>query len=220
MDNFAPTPIEQSDQNLEQFICSACHNLREPLREIRLRAEGAPDCEIEEPVRAMEAVLDGMMEYSVACGAKDQHSRVEMKSVLAQVLVQLDKKIQESGAVVTLGSLPAVMGAAGQLATILRHLLENAIRFRVDLAPLIHISAKRAGLRWVVSVHDNGPGIEAPYRERVFLPFKRLHPRSIAGNGLGLAVCKKLVEKHDGKIWVESEPGQGTTVLFSLLAAD
>jgi signal transduction histidine kinase len=75
-------------------------------------------------------------------------------------------------------------------------------------------------MRWVLAVHDNGPGIESTYRERVFSPFKRLHGRDYPGNGLGLAICKKLVERHDGKIWVESEPGSGTSILFTLQAAN
>jgi light-regulated signal transduction histidine kinase (bacteriophytochrome) len=220
MDNVAPTPIDQGDQEFEQFVCSACHNLRESLREIRLRAELTPGSQIEDQVRAMELLLDGMVEYAVVCAGKGQYSRVEMKGVLSQTLVHLDKQIQESGAVVTLGSLPAVMGDAGQLAAVMRHLLENALRFRGEAAPLIHVAAKRVGPQWVLSVHDNGPGIELRYRERVFLPFKRLHPRSVAGNGLGLAICKKLIDKHDGKIWVESEPEGGTTILFSLPAAN
>jgi len=220
MDNLTPTPLEQADQDFEQFICSACHNLRESLREIRLRAELTPGSQIEDQVRAMELLIGGMVEYSVVCAGKNEHSRVEMKNVLSQVLVNLDKQIQESGAVVTLGSLPAVMGDAGQLAAVLRHLLENALRFRGEAAPLIHVSAKRVGPQWVLSVRDNGPGIELPYRERVFLPFKRLHPRSVAGNGLGLAICKKLIDKHDGKIWAESEPESGTNILFSLPAAE
>src|SRR5271170_2235708 len=101
MDNFARAPVKQADQDFEQFICSACHNLRELLRDIRLHAELAPDSQIEDQVRAMEALLDGMVEYSVVCASKNEHSRVEMKTVLSQVLVHLDKQIQESGAVVT-----------------------------------------------------------------------------------------------------------------------
>jgi light-regulated signal transduction histidine kinase (bacteriophytochrome) len=160
-----------------------------------------------------------MVEYSLVCVDGNAHSRVEMKTVLSQVLLQLDKPIQESAAVVTQDGLPAVMGESGQLAAVLRHLLENAIKFHGPGSPQIHVSARRVGNEWELSVHDNGPGIEAPYQERVFLPFKRLHSRTY-GNGLGLAICKKLIQRHGGTIRVESEPGCGTTVLFSLPAAN
>ncbi len=220
MGNFPPISVEQADQEFEQFVCSACHNLRESLREIRLRAEDAPGCCIEQHVHAMELLLDGMLEYSAVCAARNQPSGVEMESVLSQVLVHLEKPIQDSGAVVTHDPLPAVMGDSRQLAAVLRHLLENALKFRGAGAPVIHLCARRDGMRWVLAVRDNGPGIDQPYRERVFLPFKRLHGRDYAGNGLGLAICKKLIERHDGKIWVESEPGSGTTVLFALTAAN
>jgi light-regulated signal transduction histidine kinase (bacteriophytochrome) len=228
MDNFAPTPVEQADREFERFICSACHNLRELLREIRLRAEltpgsgGAPrsGCapleDMEDQIRAMESVLDGMVEYSIACGGGNVHSRIEIPIVLSQVLFQLDKQIQQSAAVVTQDHLPMVMGDSSQIATVLRHLLENAIKFHGADAPRIHISAKRVGNYWELSVRDQGPGIEAPYRERVFLPFKRLHGRDYPGNGLGLAICKKLIARHNGKIWVESEPGDGATFKFTL----
>jgi light-regulated signal transduction histidine kinase (bacteriophytochrome) len=220
VDNFASTPVDQADREFEQFICAACHNLRESLREIRLRTEDAPGCGIEDQIRAMESLLDGMVEYSAVWVVKNEPSRVEMKSVLSLVLVHLEKQMQESGAVVTHDALPAVMGDFRQLGAILRHLIENALKFRGEAAPVIHLSAHRDGMKWVLGVHDNGPGIESTYRERVFFPFKRLHGRDCAGNGLGLAICKKLVERHDGKIWVESEPGGGTTVLFTLTAAN
>jgi light-regulated signal transduction histidine kinase (bacteriophytochrome) len=168
----------------------------------------------------MESLLDGMLEYSSVCAAKNEHSRVEMKSVLSLVLVHLEKQIQETGAVITHDALPAVMGDFRQLTAVLRHLLENALKFHGAAAPVIHVSAHRDGIHWVLAVHDKGPGIESAYRERVFLPFKRLHGRDYAGNGLGLAICQKLVERHDGKMWVESEPGSGTTVLFTLTAAN
>jgi chemotaxis family two-component system sensor kinase Cph1 len=226
MDNFAATPVEQSDHDFERFICSACHNLRESLREIRLGAELTPGSgcatreDIENQIRAMESVLDGMVAYSIACtgagAGEGMHSRIEIPTVLSQVLFQLDKQIQESAAVVTQDPLPMVMGDSGQLATVLRHLLENAIKFHGANAPRIHVSAKRVGNYWELSVRDNGPGIEAAYRERVFLPFKRLHGRDYPGNGLGLAICKKLIARHAGKIWVESEPGRGATFVFTL----
>lgn len=219
MDNFAPPRVEQADKDFEQFVASACHDLHQSLRELRLRAEAAPDIQLEEPIQAIESVLDGMLEYAGACASNLPHSRVEMRNVLDQVLVHLDQQVQESGAIVTNDPLPAVMGDAGQIAAILRHLFKNVLKFRGQTPPAIHLFAQRMGLHWVFGVRDNGPGIEEAYQERVFLPFKRLHGRDYAGNGLGLAICRKLIEKHDGKIWVESKPGDGTTILFSLPSA-
>jgi signal transduction histidine kinase len=203
-----PSP---ADLEFEQFVCAACHNLRQSLREIRLRAEIAPECKIEDQIQAMEAVLKGMVEYSVACAGESRHSRVEMEGVLSQVLLQLNHEG------ITHDPLPTVMGDAGQLATVLRHLLDNALKFHGPGAPLIHISVKDDGPQWVFSVRDNGPGIESPYQERVFVPFKRLHGHDYPGNGLGLAICRKLIGRHGGRIWVESQPGF-TAVLFSLPA--
>jgi signal transduction histidine kinase len=203
-----PSP-SLTDQEFEQFVCAACHNLRQSLRAIRLLSETVADRGIENQIQAMESVLSGMVEYSLACSGETVVARVEMEDVLQQVLVPLDKSL------VTHNPLPAVLGDAVQLATVLRHLLDNAVKFH---GTQIHISARQDASRWIISVHDNGPGIEAPYRERVFVPFKRLHGHDYPGNGLGLAICRKLIERQGGKIWVESEPGCGTTVLFSIQA--
>jgi len=203
-----PSP-SYTGQDFEQFVCAACHNLRQSLRSIRLLSESVPDSGIENEVQAMESVLSGMVEYSLACSGETVLARVQMEDVLQQVLVPLDKNL------ITHNPLPPVLGDAAQLATVLRHLLDNAIKFH---GTQIHVSARQDGSQWVFAVHDNGPGIEAPYRERVFVPFKRLHGQDYPGNGLGLAICRKLIERQGGKIWVESEPGCGTTVLFSIQA--
>jgi signal transduction histidine kinase len=222
MDNGSPPQaVPEADKDFEQFVCAACHNLRERLRNLRLQAELAAasdrpnDCQIEDQIRAMESILDGMVEYALAGVSQGQHSRVDLNDVLKRVLLPLDKHA------VTQDPLPVVMGDPEQLARVFRHLLENAIKFNGDAAPQIHVSAKRGGPEWVLSIRDNGPGIEAAYQERAFTPFKRLHGRSYPGNGLGLAICRKLIAKHGGKIWMESAPNgsSGTTVLFCLPAA-
>jgi chemotaxis family two-component system sensor kinase Cph1 len=116
--------------------------------------------------------------------------------------------------------LPSVMGDSSELAAVLRHLLDNALKFQGAEAPRIHVSVRRLGDQWEFSVRDNGPGIETLYHARIFLPFKRLHGRNYAGNGLGLALCKKVVERHRGKIWAASEPASGVAIMFTLQAAD
>jgi len=121
--------VNQSETDFEQFVCAACHNLRETLRGIRLHAEAAPDSRVEEQIRSMESLIDGMVEYSVAGVCESQQSRVEMDSVLKQALLHMDKRIRESAAVVTHDHLPAVMGNLDQLARIARQLIETPLSF-------------------------------------------------------------------------------------------
>jgi signal transduction histidine kinase len=198
--------ISQADRDLEQFVCAACHNLRQSLRNLRLLTEESPNPGIEEQIRDMESTLKGMVEYSVACVSESRIGPAEMESVL----------LQTGCGGIAHDPLPIVMGDASQLVTVLRHLIQNARKFG---GTEVHVSAKQEGPEWVISVRDNGPGIDALYHEKVFIPFKRLHGHDYPGNGLGLATCKKLIERHGGQIWVESNnPESGATVFFRLTA--
>jgi chemotaxis family two-component system sensor kinase Cph1 len=125
--------------------------------------------------------------------------------------------IEDSGAVVTHDSLPNVMGDSTQLAQLLQNLISNAIKFRSDKPLRIHVSARRSESEYIFSMADNGIGIEPEFFNRIFVIFQRLHGRDeYSGTGIGLAVCKKIVERHGGRIWVESESGKGTTFFFTL----
>jgi hypothetical protein len=125
--------------------------------------------------------------------------------------------LEESGAVITHDPLPVVRGDATQLGQLLQNLISNAIKFRGQRPPEIHVGVERRGDEWVFAVRDNGIGIEEQYFERIFLVFQRLHTQAeYPGTGIGLAVCKRIVERHGGRIWVESEPGQGATFYFTL----
>jgi len=137
--------------------------------------------------------------------------------VLQEALANLMVAIEESGAEVTHDALPTVSGDTTQLAQLLQNLIGNALKFRGQRPPKIHVGAKLEGNEWWFTVADNGIGMEPQYFERVFLVFQRLHTRKeYQGTGIGLAICKKVVERHGGRIWVESDPGQGATFCFTI----
>jgi light-regulated signal transduction histidine kinase (bacteriophytochrome) len=136
---------------------------------------------------------------------------------MSDVLLNLGPAIQESGAAVVHDSLPTVLADRGQMTQLLQNLIGNAIKFRGVESPQVHISAAEAGDEWTISVSDNGIGIAPEHAERVFQIFQRLHTRDrYPGTGIGLAVCKKIVERHGGRIWLDSTPGGGTTFHFTL----
>jgi light-regulated signal transduction histidine kinase (bacteriophytochrome) len=135
---------------------------------------------------------------------------------LSQALLYTDKQILEQGAIVTHDAMPAVMGNFDVLAKVLRHLIRNAIGYCETPPASVHVSCKREDADWVFSVRDNGAGIAPAFHGRVFGVFRRLHGREHPGNGLGLAFCKKAVEWHGGRMWVESAPGAGSTFFFTL----
>jgi len=139
--------------------------------------------------------------------------------VLAHTLLDLHVLIEESQAEVSHDPLPTVRGEAQQVGLVFQNLLGNALKFHGAAPPRVHISARREGALWVFAVQDNGIGMEAKQAERIFQVFQRLHPRSeYPGTGIGLAICKRIVERHGGRIWVESEPGKGATFFFTLPA--
>jgi light-regulated signal transduction histidine kinase (bacteriophytochrome) len=151
-------------------------------------------------------------------GTRGQPFRpVELGGVLADVMANLTVASRESKAVIRYDNLPAVVADRTQLIQLFQNLLSNAIKFRGDRVPDIRIRAERQLNEWLFAVADNGIGLEAQYYERIFGVFQRLHTRrEYSGTGIGLALCKKIVERHGGRIWVESEPGRGATFYFTL----
>jgi light-regulated signal transduction histidine kinase (bacteriophytochrome) len=220
------------EAEFEEFVSMAAHNLRESLRDVasfsQLMAEtyaGRLDADagvflqrIREGAARMQWLLADVVDYWATSAGDRQFSPTDMEAVLSQALLSMDKQIMERSAVATHDPLPAVTGDFETLTKVLHHLIRNAIEYCGALSPRIHISSKRVDADWVISVADNGPGIEPAFQGRIFEVFKRLHGKEYPGNGLGLAFCKKAIEGHGGRIWLESTPGAGSTFYFTLPA--
>ena len=224
--------LKQTNDQLQQFAYVASHDLQEPLRMVASytqllakRYVGRLDSDADEFIsyavdgcNRMQTLIRDLLAYSHS-GTDGKAQRViSTEDVLQEVLINLRAMIEESGAVVTHDSLPTIMSSGSQLAQIFQNLIGNAIKYRSASAPRVHISAtKNDGKGWVLSVRDNGMGIEPQYFEKIFVLFQRLHGREeFSGTGIGLAVCKKIVEQLGGTIWVESQPEKGSTFYFSL----
>ena len=169
----------------------------------------------------MGRLIRDLLEYSRVGTRERSLAMVDSARVLARCLEDLQVRLEESGGRVTSDPLPAVWADEGQLGQLLQNLVGNALKFRrPGVAPLVHVSAERRGNEWFLAVRDNGIGIEPRYFDRIFVIFQRLHGvEEYSGTGLGLAICKKIVERHGGRIWVESKPGEGTAFCFTLPAA-
>jgi len=226
--------LDQANADFEEFVSMAGHNLRESLRDVasfsQLMAEtwaGRLDSDadvflerIQEGAARMQSLLADVVDYWATATGDRQPSRTDMEVVLRQALLRADKQITERNAVVTHDPLPAVTGDFETLARVLHHLIRNAIEYCATPSPRVHISSRRVDLEWVFSVEDNGPGIDPAFRTRIFGVFKRLHGKEYPGNGLGLAFCRKAIEWHGGRMWMESTPGEGSTFYFTLPPAD
>jgi chemotaxis family two-component system sensor kinase Cph1 len=146
---------------------------------------------------------------------------VQCEVVLTRALDNLQRTLQESGALVTHDPLPTVKGDDTQLVQVFQNLIGNGIKFRGNMTPCMHVSAKEKTEDWVFAIQDNGIGIDPQYADRIFVIFQRLHSHAeYPGSGIGLAICKKVIENHDGRIWFESQPGKGTTFYFTIPKTD
>lgn len=226
--------LERSNRDLEQFANVASHELKAPLRRISSFAEllateyqGALSGEADryldhiiDGVNTLHGVIESLLTYSRVQTDKSRMDWVDMRQVYADALANLGPLINERGAKVTSGgSLPdMVTGDAGLLRQLLENLIGNAIKFNTTgVSPRVHVTAKRDLVDWQFAIQDNGPGIDEAFRNKVFLMFSRLRP-DVEGNGIGLALCKKIVGIHRGRIWYESAVGHGTTFYFALSA--
>jgi light-regulated signal transduction histidine kinase (bacteriophytochrome) len=226
--------LDRANADFEEFVSMAAHNLRQPLRDVasysQLMSETYagrldPDAgvflkRIQEGAASMQSLLAEVVDYWVTAAVGPQSSRTDMEAALRQALLCADKQMTKRSAVVTHDPLPAVTGDFEILTKVLHHLIKNAIEYSGTPSPRVHVSSRRADVGWVLSVQDNGPGIEPAFQDRIFQPFKRLHGKELPGNGLGLAFCKKAVEWHGGRMWIESMPGAGSTFYFTLPGAD
>jgi PAS domain S-box-containing protein len=223
--------LARSNDELQQFAYVASHDLQEPLRMITSylellarRYQGQLDARADQFIayavdgaKRMQTLIHDLLSYSRVGTLNQPRVLVDCGVMLTRVLTNLQVVIAESQAVITYDPLPQVNADPTQLAQVFQNLISNAIKFCGEDVPQIHIGCERTLNQWLFSVRDHGIGIEPEYIDRIFLIFQRLHTRlEYPGTGIGLAICKKIVERHGGQIWVESEPGQGSTFYFSL----
>jgi light-regulated signal transduction histidine kinase (bacteriophytochrome) len=169
----------------------------------------------------MQQLIVDLLSYSRLTTRGKALTLTQAEDACNAAIGNLQESIKDSKALVSVGPLPAVLADAGQLAALFQNLIGNAIKYRNERRPEIRVEARPQGNEWVFSVQDNGIGIESQYFERIFQMFQRLHSRKeYAGTGIGLAICKKIVERHGGRIWLESEPGRGSTFLFAIPHAE
>ncbi|HEY7770552.1 sensor histidine kinase [Longimicrobium sp.] len=227
--------LARSNADLEQFAYVASHDLQEPLRMVasytqllarRYRDKLDDDAHefigyAVDGVTRMQALIGDLLAYSRVGKGGGAVERADLEAVFRRTLDVLRTAIEESGATVTAGPLPTVAADPVQMGQVLQNLVGNGLKFHGAEPPRVHVSAERRDGEWVISVRDNGIGIAPEYAQRIFVIFQRLHTRAeYAGTGIGLAICKKIVERHGGRIWVESAEGQGSTFFFTLPAGD
>jgi light-regulated signal transduction histidine kinase (bacteriophytochrome) len=222
--------LERSNKDLEQFAYAASHDLQEPLRTVSnfsqllaKRYKGELDAKADQFIAfivdgatRMQEMIDNLLAYSRVSTRAKPFEPTDCETVFDQALTNVKMAIEESGALVTHDPLPTVMADASQLVQLFQNLLSNAIKFRKE-KPRITVSAVQRGNEWLFSVEDNGIGIAPEFMEHIFKVFQREHTSAeYPGTGVGLAICKKIVERHGGRIWVESQAGKGSTFYFTI----
>ena len=223
--------LARSNAELEQFAYVGSHDLQEPLRMVsgflqllERRYKGKLDSAADEYIayavdgaNRMQALIDDLLAYSRVGSQGNVFEPTDCSLVLDQALFNLWRAIKDSEAVVTHDKLPTVRADGTQLLRVFQNLMDNAIRFRSDQPPVVHVGAQEQAGHWLFSVRDNGIGIDPQHSERVFRIFEHLHGKGkYPGTGIGLAICKKIVERHGGRIWMDSTSGQGSTFLFTI----
>ena len=223
--------LKRSNSELEQFAYVASHDLQEPLRMIssflqllQMRYSGQLDSDADEFInfavdgaKRMQELIQDLLAYSRVTTKGNEFKDIKMEEALEQALMNLKISIEENNAIITHDSLPIISADYSQMIQLLQNLIGNSIKYRSDKTPKIHISAQEKDNQWIFSVEDNGIGIDSQYSDQVFQIFKRLHTNDeYKGTGIGLAITKRIIERHSGRIWVESELGKGSKFYFTI----
>jgi PAS domain S-box-containing protein len=223
--------LARSNAELQQFAYVASHDLQEPLRMITSYLEllerkykGQLDDKADKFIAyavdgaiRMQVLINDLLSYSRVGSRGQDLELVDCEKILQNVLHNLQMSIEQSNAIITHTLLPQVNADPSQLTQLFQNLISNALKFRQEASPQIHITVQDTDNQWLFSVQDNGIGMEVQYLERIFIIFQRLHNKTeYPGTGIGLAVCKKIVEQHGGTLWVDSQPGRGSTFHFTL----
>jgi PAS domain S-box-containing protein len=223
--------LQRANDDLQQFAYSASHDLQEPIRNVAVYSElvakryhSVLDADgqqflgfLQEGGRRLATLINDLLTYTRAGMAQVNEAPVAASQVLQHALSSLAEAIREGDARVTWDELPEVYMAESHLQQVFQNLIANALKYRSEAAPQIHVSAAVQGTGWRFSVRDNGIGIDPKYKEKIFGVFKRLHQdQKYTGTGIGLAICQRVVERYGGRIWVESEPGEGATFFFTI----
>jgi light-regulated signal transduction histidine kinase (bacteriophytochrome) len=218
--------LARSNEEMQAFAYAAAHDLKEPLRTVSActqllsRNTSLDDngrklaAFVVEGAKRMSTLLDDLLAFA-GLSAGIQLDRVELSGALQQAIKNLEELIRESAAKITVSALPSIRGNHSHLVELFQNLIGNAIKYRSNAPSEVDVSAERLGDEWIIRVKDNGIGIAPEYHTHVFGLLKRLHGREVPGTGIGLAICKKIVEIMGGRIWVESEPGRGATFCFT-----
>jgi light-regulated signal transduction histidine kinase (bacteriophytochrome) len=226
--------LARSNADLESFAYVASHDLQEPLRMVASftqllarRYKGKLDADADEFIgfavdgaNRMQQLIQDLLSYSRLTTRGKALELTESQTACNNALANLRKSIEDSGAKVVVGTLPAVLADAVQLSQLFQNLIGNAIKY-CQRRPEIQVEARADGKDWAFSIRDNGIGIDPRYCERIFQMFQRLHTRNeYSGTGIGLTICRKIAERHGGRIWVESQPGRGSTFWFTIPKAE
>ncbi len=223
--------LQRSNHDLEQYAYVASHDLQEPLRQVTSFAQllsrkyaGRLDGEAREYLdfivdgaARMQNLIRDLLAYSRVTSEEEDIKRVNVQDVLDRALRNVRVMLEENNVWVTHDPMPIVPADPLRLMQVFQNLIGNAVKFRSECRPRIHVGARREDREWLFSVADNGIGFSPEHSERIFQIFQRLHSRDkYTGTGIGLAICKRVIERHGGRIWAESSPGQGATFYFTI----